>query len=443
MPEGAPRSRRGPTQPVPSLGLQGRSTWTMPAENDQAGALTRRALLGSGFAAGAALALVPWWAQAGCARRGPCRNRRTAVRRARRVRRPSSHRRWCGGPRGARPRPGAGRRSSTRPSRSSSSTTPPSTTAPATGRARCARSTSPRPPTATATSRTTSSSIRTASSTKGRWARDYPAGAAPDGQDGRGWSVRGGHARGHNPRTIGIALLGDYTRAVPTDAALASMLGLLVWKSARWNLDPTGASTYVNVQGGSETFPNIVAHGQIRATQCPGAHLNALLPALRARHRESARAALRFHRPRMTEPAPASGAAGGPSCCSRSGSPAICSCCSSPSCSCCSASGSSTATTRSTTKDAVAKAKYAAPAPALGAPGSEPATGAARGSNRPLRRGRRSAPAQPGARRRWRLRRAHAARPRRRHRSGGRSRLGPAQRRRPQHGRCSIRRQAR
>ncbi len=93
--------------------------------------------------------------------------------------------------------------------------------------------------------------------------------------------MRGGHARGHNPRTVGVALLGDYTRAVPTDAALASMVGLLVWKSARWNLDPMGSTTYVNVRGGLETFPNIVAHGQIRATACPGAHLNALLPALR------------------------------------------------------------------------------------------------------------------------------------------------------------------
>jgi hypothetical protein len=116
---------------------------------------------------------------------------------------------------------------------------------------------------------------------EGRWARDYPAGVTPDGQDARGWSVRGGHAGGHNPRTIGIALLGDYTRAVPTDRALASMLGLLVWKSARWKVDPTGTTPYVNAHGGSETFPNIVAHGQIRATECPGAHLNALLPALR------------------------------------------------------------------------------------------------------------------------------------------------------------------
>jgi hypothetical protein len=116
---------------------------------------------------------------------------------------------------------------------------------------------------------------------EGRWARDYPAGVLPDGQDTRGWSVRGGHARGHNPRTIGIALLGDYTRAVPTDAALASMLGLLVWKCARWNIDPMGTSTYLNVHGGSETFANIVPHGQIRATECPGAHLDALVPALR------------------------------------------------------------------------------------------------------------------------------------------------------------------
>ena len=156
------------------------------------------------------------------------------------------------------------------------------------------------------------------------------------------------------------------------------MLALLVWKCARWNIDPTGASTYVNVQGGSETFPNIVAHGQIRATQCPGAHLNALLPGAPARYRESARAALRFHRPRMTEPAPASGAkrwsfllqpkwiAGhllvlfvavvfvllGFWQLHRND--------------------------QKHNKDAAAKAKYAAPAPALGAPGSNPPTGHAR-----------------------------------------------------------------
>ena len=37
----------------------------------------------------------------------------------------------------------------------------------------------------------------------------------------------------------------------------------------------------MTVQGASETFPNIVPHGQIHATQCPGAHLDTLLPALR------------------------------------------------------------------------------------------------------------------------------------------------------------------
>jgi hypothetical protein len=120
---------------------------------------------------------------------------------------------------------------------------------------------------------------------EGRWARDVPAGTRPDGQDARGWSVRGGHARGHNPRTIGIALLGDYTSATPTDAALAALVSLLGWKARRWQIDPEGESSYVLASGEAQRFPNIVAHGQIRATECPGPNLDRLLPDLRARTR--------------------------------------------------------------------------------------------------------------------------------------------------------------
>jgi N-acetylmuramoyl-L-alanine amidase len=118
---------------------------------------------------------------------------------------------------------------------------------------------------------------------EGRWARDYPAKAVPDGQDGRGRSVRGGHARGHNPRTLGFTLLGDYTRTQPSTAALDALLALLAWKCNRWSIDPVGASPYVNTQAQTQTFANIVGHGQIRPTQCPGLHLDALLADLRAR----------------------------------------------------------------------------------------------------------------------------------------------------------------
>jgi hypothetical protein len=118
---------------------------------------------------------------------------------------------------------------------------------------------------------------------EGRWARTYPSGTVPDGEDDHGRSVRGGHARGHNPRTIGLALLGDYTRTRPTDAALSALLDLLVWKCARWKIDPHGASDYATLHDGTQEFPNIVGHGTIRATLCPGAQLEALLADLRSR----------------------------------------------------------------------------------------------------------------------------------------------------------------
>jgi hypothetical protein len=117
---------------------------------------------------------------------------------------------------------------------------------------------------------------------EGRWARTYPAGVAANGEDAHGHSVRGGHTRGHNPRTLGVALLGNYNHAVPSDAALGALVDLLVWKCARWKIDPQGATKYANAHGGHETFANIVSHGHLRPTQCPGAHLDALVPNLRA-----------------------------------------------------------------------------------------------------------------------------------------------------------------
>jgi N-acetylmuramoyl-L-alanine amidase len=117
---------------------------------------------------------------------------------------------------------------------------------------------------------------------EGRWAREYPHDMTPDGEDAAGRSVRGGHARGHNPRTLGIAVLGDYTSSEPSGAALGALVELLVWKCGRWGIDPMASSPYVNTRSETESFPDIAAHGQIRATQCPGRRFEALLPDLRA-----------------------------------------------------------------------------------------------------------------------------------------------------------------
>jgi N-acetylmuramoyl-L-alanine amidase len=251
---------------------------------DQASAITRRALLGSGFVAGAALALAPWWHEGG--------------RRADRgitVRGGSGNR--ARGPSPAHPAPPMVRRVQwgAQESRRSGEIDYDDVvvkivvhhTAIDDGSGNWARQVRDiyEWETATGYRDIAYHFLVDPNGTvyEGRWARDYPAHVVPDAQDGRGRSVRGGHTRGHNPRTIGIALLGNYTQSRPSTAALDALFALLVWKCGRWNIDPVGASPYVDTRSATQTFPNIVGHGQVRATECPGLHLDALLPDLRTR----------------------------------------------------------------------------------------------------------------------------------------------------------------
>lgn len=117
---------------------------------------------------------------------------------------------------------------------------------------------------------------------EGRWARAYPEGSRPDGENEDARPVQGGHSRHHNQRTIGIALLGNLTETSPTPAALDAVRGLVAWKCARWAIDPTGTSIYRRDDGIEEDLPNVFGHGLVRDTECPGTNLSALIPALRA-----------------------------------------------------------------------------------------------------------------------------------------------------------------
>jgi hypothetical protein len=58
---------------------------------------------------------------------------------------------------------------------------------------------------------------------EGRWARAYGAGELPTGEDTSRRGVVGAHAEGTNTGSAGIALLGDFTSAAPSAAALASL----------------------------------------------------------------------------------------------------------------------------------------------------------------------------------------------------------------------------
>jgi hypothetical protein len=118
---------------------------------------------------------------------------------------------------------------------------------------------------------------------EGRKAREYPRGAVIDGEDARHQSVRGAATYAHNPRTIAVAMLGDFRDQLPTPAALDALVEVLAWKSTRWGLRPTSHGTYRPSPGAPHDIPNIAGHGQCSATLCPGAALLHELPTLRTR----------------------------------------------------------------------------------------------------------------------------------------------------------------
>lgn len=117
---------------------------------------------------------------------------------------------------------------------------------------------------------------------EGRRARSYRRGEAHTGEDGAGNAVIGGHAKGRNAGSCGIALLGTFTSRAPSDAAIASLIKLVAWEAQRHKIDPLGSDPYVDLEGKTVTFPNIVAHRGVGNTLCPGTRMAASIPWLRS-----------------------------------------------------------------------------------------------------------------------------------------------------------------
>jgi hypothetical protein len=119
---------------------------------------------------------------------------------------------------------------------------------------------------------------------EGRFARPYPPGEAPTGEDEAGRGVIGAHVKGNNPGTVGVAVLGDYSGGyVPPAPALDAVVRLLAWKAARHGIDPFGASPHTATDGSRRAFPNIAGHRDAGQTGCPGGRLYERLPEIRQR----------------------------------------------------------------------------------------------------------------------------------------------------------------
>ncbi|WYB38488.1 peptidoglycan recognition protein [Streptomyces sp. GD-15H] len=106
--------------------------------------------------------------------------------------------------------------------------------------------------------------------------------------------VTGAHTQGFNHRTAGIAALGTFTAGVPVPPAMERAIGeLAAWKLGLSGTDPradvrlvssNGASRYA--AGTTAMLPALAGHSDGYMTSCPGAALQARLPAIRERAAE-------------------------------------------------------------------------------------------------------------------------------------------------------------
>jgi hypothetical protein len=111
-----------------------------------------------------------------------------------------------------------------------------------------------------------------------------------EGRYGSVWDpVRAAHTTGMNTGTVGVALIGNFQTSTVPSAAVDALERLLAWKLNWHGVDPTRTVDYTTISGtdrwpagSTHTLPYVVGHRDPGNTDCPGDHLYALLPAIRA-----------------------------------------------------------------------------------------------------------------------------------------------------------------
>lgn len=99
---------------------------------------------------------------------------------------------------------------------------------------------------------------------------------------GLGRATIGGHAAGFNTGTLGVAVLGDYTRTTPTEPVTHALARVAAYAAATWRWDPTttvaltskGSPRYR--AGRTATLPRVFGHQATSTTACPGSLMDVL-----------------------------------------------------------------------------------------------------------------------------------------------------------------------
>ncbi len=116
-------------------------------------------------------------------------------------------------------------------------------------------------------------------------------------------NVVGAHAQGFNTGSVGIAVLGTYGGAAPSQAAQKAVADLIAWRLDLAHVDPSGLFNFIS--GGSNRFPSgtpvllraVSGHRDTGFTECPGDAFYARLNSLAA---EAARTGLpKIYEPRL------------------------------------------------------------------------------------------------------------------------------------------------
>ncbi|HCW31930.1 MAG: N-acetylmuramoyl-L-alanine amidase family 2 protein [Candidatus Peregrinibacteria bacterium GW2011_GWE2_39_6] len=102
-----------------------------------------------------------------------------------------------------------------------------------------------------------------------------PEGNIYEGRYG-GDGVVGGHSRGYNTGSIGIALIGNYQDSEVPYAVLDSLTKLIVAKADLFKINIAGFSSFRG-----EVIPNLVGHRDVGSTACPGKKVYDLLGVLK------------------------------------------------------------------------------------------------------------------------------------------------------------------
>lgn len=123
---------------------------------------------------------------------------------------------------------------------------------------------------------------------EGRRARKYGKNEPHLGEDGAGNAIIGGHTKGRNAGSCGIALIGNFTKRAPSGAAIESLIHLAAWEAQRHKIDPLGSDEFIATDSTKLVFPNIVGHRGIGSTLCPGDRMAGSLPWLRKQVAERA-----------------------------------------------------------------------------------------------------------------------------------------------------------